>query len=122
MFKCNPGEKPRKCRIRLKAESKAYMRMSRGMKIQDKGSQLIQKGNAEQLLAAQGIAKPSGAAQAAQVIDSVGNAAAGAIGAWKGNNVMPGTQPAPPKVNITLYVGIGAAAVAGLILFLVFKK
>lgn len=122
MFKCNPGEKAHHCKVRMRAESKAYMRMSRGMKMQDKGSQFIQKGNAEQLLAAQGIAKPSGAAQATQIIDSVGNAATNALGAWKGGGTMPGVTPPPPKVNITLYLGIGAAAVIGLVLLLFMKK
>jgi len=126
MFRCLPGEKAHHCKVRMRAESKAYLRESRGLKQQDIGQQHIQKGNAEELLAAQGIAKPSGAAQAAQVIESVGDAAGNVIGAWKGTRPAPGAgSPDGIKIkdgNMTIYLGLGAAALAGFVLLMLFRR
>ena len=123
--RCYPGEKPRKCRIRLKAEGKYLIRSARSEKIRDKGESLLMKQNAATLLAAQGIQKTGGVEAATKIIGSVGDAAAGALGAWKGTTPRPDTGfgGEPKKDNTMLIVlGVAGAAVVGLILFFVLGK
>lgn len=110
---CQPNEKPRDCRKRIRVEGNAQRKINRS-----EGFRL--KREAKATLAEQGIAEPGFGAQFGSALKGVGGVVKDVLG--RGGD--GGGAAEPPKDNKMLYIGlaVGGLLLVGIVAVFAFKK
>lgn len=115
---CQPNEKPKDCRKRIKVEGRETSRIN-------KSEAKRLKAESHTILAEQGIKPPASSwgSQLGKAFKGLGKGVGSALSKGREDQGAPAPEaPKPNKTGLYIGLGVGGLVIVGLILFMVFKK